>query len=224
MTDLLLLGASGLAREVAAGLAGSRRILGLLDDDSSRHGTVLAGLTVLGGLDLAATSTADLLVCVGSGLDRRRMVERLAGQGVGEDRYASFVSPAAHVSAGNRVGAGSILLAGVVLTTNVTVGKHVVVMPNATLTHDDVIGDFVTIAAGVALGGSVVLEDAGYIGMNASIRPGVRIGTGATVGMGAVVLQDVPAGETWADVPARRLDRTPSPTRAVRRPQSRVLP
>jgi len=33
----------------------------------------------------------------------------------------------------------------------------------------------------------------------------VHIGPAALVGMGAVVLNDVPAGEVWAGVPARAL-------------------
>jgi maltose O-acetyltransferase len=38
----------------------------------------------------------------------------------------------------------------------------------------------------------VVIEDYGWIGMNVSILPGVRIGEGAVVGMGAVISKDVP--------------------------------
>lgn len=208
MRDLILVGASGLAREVAADLDGAKRILGCLDDDPGRHGSRMARLPVLGGLDRAKEIDADLLVCVGSGRARHVIVDRLAGLGIGEDRFGSFVSSDAHVPAGTRIGRGSILLAGAVLTADVTVGSHVVVMPHATLTHDNLLSDYVTIASGVALGGYVVIEPDGYLGMNASVHPRVRIGAGAVVGMGAVVLTDVPPHETWAGVPARRIRST----------------
>jgi len=210
-----LLAASGLAREVAADLAGHYRVVGILDDDVTRHGEQVAGIPVLGGVDLAVLHHADLLVCIGSGHGRRRLVDRLAGLGVGDDRYATFISSAAHVPPGNRVGVGSILMAGVVLTADVSVGRHVVVMPNVSLTHDNVVADFVTLAAGVSLGGSVVLGAASYIGMNASIRQYVEVGPGATVGMGSVVLKNIPAGETWLNVPARPLTRQPASERPV---------
>jgi acetyltransferase-like isoleucine patch superfamily enzyme len=44
--------------------------------------------------------------------------------------------------------------------------------------------------------------------MNASVREGVSLGTDAVLGMGAALLTDLPDGETWAGVPARRLRRT----------------
>lgn len=50
------------------------------------------------------------------------------------------------------------------------------------------------------------VEDAVVIGMGALIGPGIRIGRAATIGMGAVVLKDVPAGETWVGNPARKLE------------------
>ena len=43
------------------------------------------------------------------------------------------------------------------------------------------------------------------IGANCTILPGVTIGEGAVVGAGSVVTRDVPAGEFWVGVPARRL-------------------
>ena len=44
-----------------------------------------------------------------------------------------------------------------------------------------------------------------YIGAGAIVLPGVTVGAGARVGAGAVVTRSVPAGETWAGVPARPL-------------------
>lgn len=205
MTGVLLLAASGLAREVIAAGRDTLGIVGVLDDDESLHGSLLSGVPVLGPITRAATRTERLLICVGSGSGRGRVAERLAALDVGTERYVTFVSPAASLPRGTGVGPGSILLAGVVVTADVVIGRHVVIMPNATLTHDNIVGDFVTIAAGVSLGGGVVLEAASYVGMNASIRQRVRVGRGATVGMGAAVLRDVPDGETWGGVPARAL-------------------
>lgn len=207
-TQLILVAASGLAREVLALVRahGGYDVVGFLDDDVARHGTTLDGVPVLGGIDAVTEHPdAELLVCVGKGASREQVVERLDGLGVFPIRYATVVHPAVDVPDGCEVGVGSILLAGVAMTAAVTVGSHVVVMPNATLTHDCVLQDFSTVCAGVALGGSVVVGRAAYLGMNASVRENVRVGEGATLGMGAALLVDQPDGETWAGVPARAL-------------------
>lgn len=200
---LLLVGASGLAREIiAAGITG---ITGILDDDAERHGTEIAGVPVLGGAAMAAQREDRLLLCIGPSATRREVARRLARLGVAEERYDTYVARSARVGASSEIAPGSIVLDGVVITADVRIGRHVVVMPNVTITHDDRLDDVVTLAAGVALGGGVRLGAGSYIGMNASVHPGVTVGVGATVGMGAVVLRDVPEGETWAGVPARRL-------------------
>jgi sugar O-acyltransferase (sialic acid O-acetyltransferase NeuD family) len=201
--DLLLLAASGLAREAAAADQDEYRIVGILDDATDMHGRHLSDLPILGGIDVAVERGAMLLVCVGSGRGRRQIVQRLHAIGVGDARFATLVDQSVRIPATCSIGVGSILLAGSVLTADVTIGRHVVVMPHVTLTHDDVIADFATLAAGVSLGGMVAVGEAAYIGMNASVRERTVIGDESTVGMGAVVLGNVPANETWVGVPAR---------------------
>jgi len=49
----------------------------------------------------------------------------------------------------------------------------------------------------------VVIQDCVWVGANVSIVPGVTIGEGAIVAMGAVVTRDVPAGAVVAGNPAR---------------------
>lgn len=200
---LLLVGASGLAREVlAAGITG---VAGILDDDPELRGLEVGGVPVVGSIDDAGAREEQLLVCVGPSGGRARVVGRLRNAGITDDRFETFVARSARIGLSSIVGAGSIVLDGVVVTADAALGRHVVVMPNCTITHDDVLGDVTTLAAGVALGGSVRIGEGAYVGMNSSVRQGLRIGENATVGMGAVVLSDVPDGETWAGVPARVL-------------------
>ncbi|MFD1719765.1 NeuD/PglB/VioB family sugar acetyltransferase [Georgenia deserti] len=204
--SILLLGASGLAREVlAAGLGEMTDVAGVLDDDPARHGTICGGVPVLGGLDEARRRQDQLLVCVGSGRRRREIVRRLTASGVRSGRYATFVAPGALIGGSSTVGVGAVLLPGAVVTADASVGQHVVVMPGATITHDDRLDDFTTLAAGVSLGGGVHIGEAAYLGMNAAVHPGITVGARATVGMGAAVLHDVPADQTWVGVPARPL-------------------
>lgn len=202
MTTLVLVAASGLAGEVAAATTGYDQIVAV-DDDRERWGTVVGGAEVIGPVELVSDCGADVVVCAGSGRVRRRLIGRLLDDGVTPDRFATVIHPDASVAHGCEVGPGSILLAGVRLTSQVSVGQHVVAMPNAVLTHDDVVGDFATLCAGVALGGEVVVAEAAYLGMNSSVRQRLAVGADAVLGMGAVLLEDLPAGETWAGVPAR---------------------
>jgi sugar O-acyltransferase (sialic acid O-acetyltransferase NeuD family) len=205
MRDLILIAASGLAREVLAMRQSQFRIIGVLDDDPTLHGTEIGGVQVLGGVDLAAQQPGSFVVCVGAGSGRRRVVDRLTKLGIGSERFATLVDETVALSDNSFIGDGSVILAGTVLTADVIVGRHVVVMPNCTLTHDDIVDDFATLAAGVAVGGVVRIGAEAYLGMNASIRQRVSVGAGATVGMGAVVLEDVPSGQVWAGVPAKEL-------------------
>ncbi len=76
-------------------------------------------------------------------------------------------------------------------------------MPGIVLTHDNVIDDYATLAAGVKLGGGVHVGRGAYIGAGVVVRENVRIGAWAMVGMGSVVTRDIPAGELWLGSPAR---------------------
>lgn len=207
---LLLIAASGLAKEALAALrAGdSFHAAGILDDDPQLHGTTVGGVGVLGPTEMSgAYGDVRLVVCAGFGATREAIVSRLRGLGLDDERYATIVHPSVTMAPECGVGAGSVLLANVALTADVTVGSHVVAMPNATVTHDNVVEDFVTLCAGVSLGGGVRVRRGAYLGMNSSVRQQVTVGSGCVVGMGAVVLADIPDGATVVGNPARQLPR-----------------
>ena len=207
-----MVGAGGFGRETVEAIhamnacGASWQLLGYLDDDPRLRGNQIDGTPVLGGIT-EARNLCDtcFVVCAGRPDDyssRPRIVDRI---GLPAERYATIVHPAATVSSSSRIGPGSVLLANVVLTAAVTIGSHVAIMPHVTITHDDVIEDFATIASGVCLGGHVRIGQAAYLGAGALIREGRSVGKCAMVGMGSVVLTDVPEEQVWIGIPARYL-------------------
>ncbi|MCD9196892.1 acetyltransferase [Aeromicrobium wangtongii] len=212
MNDLILIGAGGLAREVAEAVAAADRyrIVGIVDDDAALHGTSVGGISVIGGLEqLYWDRSSHVVVCTGQGLTRRAIVAQLAEHDIGPSRFGTVVHPSVHVPRSCFLGVGSVLLAHVAITADARIGRHVVAMPNVTVTHDDVIGDYATLCAGVSLAGGVSVGEAAYLGTNASVRQGLRVGADSTLGMGSTLLSDLPDHQTWAGVPARLLGASP---------------
>lgn len=205
---LLLVGAGGLARETLAACRtiGTWDVLGMLDDNPQRHGELVDGVAVLGPSEAVHDyPDAQVVICTassGNQASRRTISHRLD---LPDERYATIVHPMASVAPGVELGNGSVLLAFTVITAPQRVGRHVVLMPHCTLTHDDQVADYVTFAARVALAGTVTVGEAAYLGSGCLVREGLTIGEHSLVGMGAVVLENVPAYEVWAGVPARRL-------------------
>ena len=85
------------------------------------------------------------------------------------------------------------------------IGARTLLMAKSHIGHDSHIGEDCDIAPNATIGGCVTIGNRVKIGMNAQIRPHVTIGDGARIGQGASVVRDVPAGETWVGVPARRI-------------------
>jgi sugar O-acyltransferase (sialic acid O-acetyltransferase NeuD family) len=111
-----------------------------------------------------------------------------------------------------KLGEGSILCSFVHLTSNVLIGAYFHANIYSYVAHDCVIGDYVTFAPGVKCNGNVHISDHAYVGTGAILKQGqpskpLRIGKGATVGMGAVVTKDVGDGETVIGNPARIFER-----------------
>jgi sugar O-acyltransferase (sialic acid O-acetyltransferase NeuD family) len=162
------------------------------------------------------------VICVGNPRAyraRARLVERLA---LPESRYATVIHPSAQIAESCTVGPGSVILALATLTAAVEVGAHVAVMPQVVLTHDVVVADYATLASGVVLGGGTRIERGAYLGAGALIREQVVVGAWAQVGMGSVVLRDVPAAEVWVGSPARYL--RPAEAEALRERRTPVSP
>ncbi len=85
------------------------------------------------------------------------------------------------------------------------IGDHTKINNLCHIAHNNRIGRNVTITGCVNLSGGNIIEDNVWIAPNASLVGYVHIGENATIGMGAVVVKDVPSKEVWVGNPARIL-------------------
>ncbi len=105
---------------------------------------------------------------------------------------------------------GAIICSYAHLTSDITIGKYFHCNIYSYVSHDCVIGDYVTFAPNVCCSGNVLIEDNVRIGTGAIIKQGkpgnpIVIGEGAFVGMGAVVTKNVPAHSVVIGNPAREM-------------------
>lgn len=195
-------GASGFGREVMA-FAGEDAVF--IDDGLA--GTRIGEHEVLGFDEFAALEAdhKSIVIAIADPAIRRRLADQVTAAGIAEGAIH-----AAQFYRGERcqVAPGAIFAPFSQITCDLVIGRHFHANIYSYVAHDCEIGDFVTFAPAVRCNGNVVIEDDVYIGTGAILRQGtpdkkLRIGKGAVIGAGAVVLKDVAPGTTVVGNPAR---------------------
>ena len=121
------------------------------------------------------------------------------------------IEPGAIIREKVEIGEGAVIMMGAVINIGAVIGKGTMIDMGTVLGGRAMVGERCHIGAGTVLAGvvepasatPVVIEDEVVIGANAVVIEGVRVGRGAVVAAGAVVIEDVPAGAVVAGSPAR---------------------
>jgi sugar O-acyltransferase (sialic acid O-acetyltransferase NeuD family) len=210
---LIVVGAGGFGRETidavmavnAAAAEPPWNLAGVVDDapsDINRSRLAELGVPYLGTCDAAISGSERprFVVAIGSPRVRRVLADRFEAAGFPP---AVITHPAASIGRRCRLGDGTIVLAGARLTTNISLGRHVHVNPNATVGHDTVLGDFVSLNPACSISGDCRVGEGTLVGVGAVVLHQLVVGSEAVVGAGACVVRAVPDRATVKGVPAR---------------------
>lgn len=204
---LLIVGAGGSAREVAWLAARTTRwnVLAFVED--TPHSPALNGIPILNFEDASDRfPETKVVVAVGSTKGRKLLRERCKSLGF---RDATLIDPSAIVGDRVDIGPGSVICAGAIVTVDCRIGEAVQINVRSTISHNDDLGDYVTVSPGVNIAGWVTVKPGAFLGVGSRIIDGkpdnrLVIGEWATVAGGACVIRNVEDGAMVAGVPAIR--------------------
>jgi UDP-perosamine 4-acetyltransferase len=206
--DIVIVGAGGHGKVVLEILrsAESHRIAGFLDADSTLSDTQVAGLPVLGQINLLPRlrqqKIRGAVVAIGDNRVRSSYAKLVVEAGL---ELIRAIHPTASVAQTAQIGQNVAIAAGAVVCTEVKLGDSVIVNSGAVIDHECEIGAGSHICPGALLAGRVRVGEGAFIGLGAKILPCLNVGEHATVGAGATVIRDVPPAMTVVGTPARAL-------------------
>lgn len=204
---LIIVGAGGLGREVHGWIKDwvvhhpDHVLTGFIDDGGISLNRFSHYADVISTVDAYEPKADEYLVCaIGKPSDKKYVIDKLIAKGA---QFLTLIHPTAIVGENVTLGRGVLICPYSVLSVDLTVGDFVTVNTLCTISHDSHVGHFSTLSLHCDVTGGVILEDGVFMGSRASVLPKLRVGRGAVIGAGAVVIQDVLPGSTVVGVPAR---------------------
>jgi acetyltransferase EpsM len=194
MTNVVIIGASGLARELAMWCRDEFDVIGFSGYDEGVVGNFGVDITP----DMVGTKCA--LMAVGAPKLKMKLYHELTSRGF---IFLHFIHPSAMADK-LLVVQGTVIAPRCVIGPDVCIGLCSYINFMVGIGHDVEIGDFVQVNPGVQIGGNTKIGDGTLIGSGATILEKKTIGKNSVIGSGSICTRDVEDGITVIGNPARR--------------------
>lgn len=117
--------------------------------------------------------------------------------------FGNLIHPSCSVVKPKSIGKDVVLREFTCVGNDVEIGDHISSGPFTNISHNSIIRCYTTICGLVQISGGVTVEEGVFVGAGAKLKPGIHVGEGALIGIGAVVVEDVPANTVVVGNPAR---------------------
>lgn len=142
-------------------------------------------------------------VAIGSNDIRERLALLVCSLGydlVNAISLHSIISPSV------TLGKGLAIMPGAIINANTTIEDLAIINTGATVDHDCKISRATHIAPQCGLAGQVSVGKHSLLGIGCKVIPGITIGEQATIGAGAVIINNIPSYSTAIGVPAQVIE------------------
>ena len=131
-------------------------------------------------------------------------VKKVIGQAMVEKgaQFASIIHPSTHIYTEYKLGVGLVTYPNCKIATGCRIGDFVT-LQSTILGHDSQLEDYVTVSSSCGITGGTKLHEGCFIGDHACIAVGLEIGANAYIGIGSVVIRDIPENTRAFGNPAR---------------------
>lgn len=107
------------------------------------------------------------------------------------NKFCNFIHPSVMLAKSVQIGIGNVILANAVVNCNAVIGNFNTINSGTLLGHDIKIGNNNYFAGQVCVGSGLTIGNENFIGLNASIRNGIVIGSNNVIGMASNITKDI---------------------------------
>ncbi len=202
MTNILILGAGGHAKEVFStiqdinAISKKYNVIGFYDDMTDR--TRLLDRRVYKTMEDIKNGDIKLIIGVGTPEAKSILITKFRNRNFEFERLihpTTLVSPYAHI------GKGAVIQSYCIIQPDVKIGDYFTCNDNVQIGHDTIIGNNVHINSNVNISGGAYIGDDTFIGVKATIMS-VRIGKNCIIGACSLINKDVPDNSKAKGIPA----------------------
>jgi len=196
MSNIIIVGASGLGREVyqwLSDLGENHKVKGFLDPDKSALDNSAIDIPIIGVEDTYNPETDDVFIIA---LTNHKLKQKVIGTLNAKNAcFRSVIHPTALISEHCNIGLGVIIYPYVSISTDVNVGSHTIINQGASIGHDAIVGDYSFIGANTIVAGWSKVGIGCYIGSNSIITQRSIVEDSSKVSSNVSVFGKIKKGE-----------------------------